>query len=163
MRTIEFIKEVLQSLIRGVSKLAGATSYWVQKPKNVSGRNLGWIPDSTTEPTDTARPRFIYPRQPVSDRIITTPPRRPSLWVGLPPRSDIPHARRTREYISNNTKAKDLIRQIAKKLNVNEDKWVLLVFSDENPPHVLDNELRVAEFLTKRTERLYFYPKTMVR
>ena len=165
MVTIVFIKEVLQSIIRGVFGLAGiATSSWIRDPKKPSGRDIGWIPDSTAGEApysaDRAPPRkiIIAPR-----KFISPSSKGSALWVGLPPRSDIPHARRIREQIRPDMAAKELIKQIADRLGVNENKWTIVVFSDDNPPRELNENSKIEKFLVNRSERLYFYPKAMIR
>jgi len=165
MTTIAFIKEVLQFLIRGVSGLAGiAASSWIREPKKPSGRDIGWIPDSTSGEVPYSADRAPS-RKIILDtkKSISTPSKESALWVGLPPRSDIPHARRIREQIRPDMTAKELIKQIADRLGVNENKWAIVVFSDDNPPHELNENSKIGKFLVNRTERLYFYPKAMIR
>lgn len=163
MNTIVFIKEVLQSLIGGVSKLAGATGFWIQRPKNTSSTDFGWIPDSTGKipcSANDAPSREIAPRPSAP---LSSLPRGSNLWVGLPPRSDIRHARRIKEHISPNMTARDLIKQIAGRLGVSEDKWILIVFSDDKSPYALNEDSKIEKFLVNRSERLYFYPKAMMK
>ena len=86
------------------------------------------------------------------------------LLIGLPPRSNISRVRIMREEPpSPDMTAEKMIERLAKKLGVNKDKWVLLVFSDNNAPYQLSKEDKINRFLTSETERLYFYPKAMIK
>ena len=86
------------------------------------------------------------------------------LLIGLPPSSknqnkpDI-----MKECVEKDMTAKDLIVELAAKLRVNKDKWVLIAVSDEKTPYVLKTGDRIEKFINNKTERLYFYPEFVVR
>lgn len=86
------------------------------------------------------------------------------LLIGLPPRSrdqQIPDI--MKEWVEKDMTAGDLIRELAAKLRVNKDKWVLIVVSNEKTPYVLGLREKVEKFINSKTERLYFYPEFVVR
>ena len=86
------------------------------------------------------------------------------LLIGLPPSSkDQNKPNIMKECVEKDMTAKDLISELAAKLRVNKDKWVLIVVSNEKTPYVLDFREKVEKFINSKTERLYFYPEFVVR
>jgi len=166
MWPIEFIKKLVQRLLRGGPSLSEKNN-WFDRRIVAPARDYPKTPENSTISPDAHRvPQARCTAVPPTCRNeFSTQPhvRRTKLLVGLPPSSSIPSARIVREQVSHDMTAEKLIEQLAGKLGVNKDKWVLLVFSDDNAPYQLDKEKSIGKFLTSKTERLYFYPKAMVR
>lgn len=86
------------------------------------------------------------------------------LLIGLPPSSkDQNKPDIMKECVERDMTAKDLIGELATKLRVNKDKWVLIAVSDEKTPYVLKTGDKMDKFINSKTERLYFYPEFVVR
>ena len=89
---------------------------------------------------------------------------RNNLLIGLPPSSkDQKTPNVMEECVKKDTTAKELIGELASKLRVNKDKWVLIAVSDEKTPYVLKMGDKLEKFINSKTERLYFYPEFVVR
>lgn len=163
IRSIEFIKRLVHYILRGEASLPEESAVLISKNDTSSGNLFGWEKSSQSSDAvshvHSATKTVMQTRQNAPRS-----PLRKELLIGLPPRSNVSRIRIMREKLpSLDITAEKMVARLAEKLGVNKEKWVLMVFSDNNAPYQLDGNEQIGKFLTSKTERLYFYPKAMIK
>ena len=169
MWPIEFIKRMVLCMFRGEPSLPETFTHPARRNDTSTG-DFSNLQGTSTVNRDIPRTsqivqarRVAAPQACKNEISARSHTGRRRLLVGLPPSSSIPNARIVREQVSQDMTAEKLIERLAGRLDVDKDKWVILVFSDNKKPYLLDKGESIGKFLTSKTERLYFYPKAMVR
>jgi hypothetical protein len=164
MWPIEFIKKIIHCMIGKWTTLVG-DGWSLGKPTS-EGLKRCW--NQKSESISPPEHREIFRSQPTPVHISQKTKQIVSkgkiiLEIGLHPDYYPSLPKRIRVTISDDMDARELAYHLSKNLGVNENRWKLIVISDEKSPIILDKNSKLNGFQHNKKERLYFYPEIRVR